>query len=99
MSPILVEPVVFLQGDDAADIFRIMYPEGKSYGSPKTLKAVVDALKEFDTGEKVQWEELDTSGTTGIHRTKDHIVTWNYPLCWIAFYRRTTKRAQGIKRR
>ncbi len=98
MTPILVEPVVFMQGDDAADIFRIMYPEGKAYGSERTMRNVLEALKAHDNGEKLKWEILDTTGTTGIYRTKDHIITWNYPLCWVAFYRRTNKRKLGLKR-
>jgi hypothetical protein len=97
MTPILVHPVVFLQGEDANAIFRLMYPEGKAYGSEKLMRNVVDYLKEYDNGDCLKWEELDTIGTTGIYRTKFHIVTWNYPLSWVAFYRRTNKRALGLK--
>jgi len=93
----LVECVVFLEGDDSDEIFRIMYPEGKAYGSEKTMRSVIERLKEYENGTPVKWEYLDTAGTTGCFRTKYHIITWNYPMRWLAFYRRTTKRAVGIK--
>lgn len=95
---ILVEHVVYLQGDEANEVFRIMYPEGKAYGSTKSMQNVLEYLKEYDNGDPIRWEELDTAGTTGIYRTKYHIITWNYPLCWISLYRRTNKRKLGIKR-
>lgn len=93
----LVQQVVFLEGGDAVDIFRMMYPEGKSYGSDKIMRSVIEHLKGFDDGRELPFEELNTNMTTGVFRTKTHIVVWNYPMRWIEFYRRTTKKAQGIK--
>lgn len=96
---ILVEHVVFLQGDQANEVFQIMYPEGKAYGSEKAMRNVLEYLKGYDNGDSIKWEILDTTGTTGIFRTKYYIITWNYPLCYISLYRRTSMRALGIKRK
>jgi len=96
---LLVENVVFLQGDEADKVFRLMYPEGSAYGSGKAMQNVLECLKEYNNGDSAEWEELDTVGTTGILRTKHYVITWNYPLRWIAFYKRTSLRKLGIKRK
>ena len=91
-----VRQVAFLQGDDATEIFKIMYPANPhngtiSNGSPRTLRLAHDVLIEYIDKNATGMEDLPTNGYTGHLSTKHFLMTWNYPHNWVALYQKFTK--------
>lgn len=86
----LVKLVVLMQGDDATEAFRVLYPRGAQF-MPRSAMEHLKQWKSDCDMENVQI--LDTSGMTGRFDTKYHIMIWSYPFKWIVLYEKVTKKA------
>jgi len=94
----LVDDLVFLQGDDASRVFDIMYPAGNAYGSDRTLRQALNEMLSMTSDDHtVTIKELETYGASGQFRTKYHILIWSYAYNWIALYRKVTKKEARVR--
>jgi hypothetical protein len=89
----LTTNLVFLQGDDARNVFDyVMYPKGNSTGYRTERKVIQYLLGYTSDDTEIKIEELDTANATGMFVTKDHVLVWNYPYCWISLELRVSKK-------
>ncbi len=94
-----VKELVFLQGDDAAEIFELLYPKGgvKLTRTPRDL--ISHLLSYVSDDAELRVTELDDRWASGRITTKDHILAWNFAYCEIALYLKVTKKELRAKGR
>lgn len=94
-----VRELVFLQGDDAREIFDLLYPNG-GVRMVKDPRTVVQYLLQFTSDDaQLPVTELDDRWGSGRVVTKDHIMVWNYAYCEIALYLKVTKKELRAKQK
>lgn len=92
MTSQLVKQVAFLQGEDAQQIFDIMYPVGNRSGNRRTIRLAHDVMIDYiSDSNHHQIEPLPSSGYTGYVSTRYFVMQWNYPYNWVALYQKLTK--------
>ncbi len=92
-----VKELVFLQGEDTDEFFRVLYPKGMVFEPRRALEYMLE-YADGDEGRPVT--RLTPNGFSGVLNTKHHVLQWNYAYRWIALYLKVTKkelRAQGWK--
>jgi hypothetical protein len=90
------ECVIFLEGDEADEIMRMIYPRwaygSASTGWPDGANAALTYMKGWDYGEPcadgLESEHPGSTYGTSEHGDDDHLMCWNFGLTWAALYRK-----------
>jgi hypothetical protein len=86
----LVETILFCQGDDADEMFAILYPDmdGASTGwtTNRSVRLTIEHMAQWDNGEPRECEQATDLGwrETG----KGYTLRWDYGYGWISLERR-----------
>lgn len=91
-----VQTVIFLQGDDADEVLRIIYPHWEAlsgsigWATRESLNAALEHLRQWDCGEPTETRAYTPTGNDE-HRTRDYIMCWHFGLGWVSLERKVKK--------
>lgn len=95
MARQFVQEIIYLQGDDADEAFKILYPDWSDgltgWATTESTLAMLEHLKQWDYGEPTEtylWEGIGPG--VDMYRTRYYIMTWDFGHGWVSLKRRIT---------